>query len=148
MPNVAKVLKDEISRIARKESRTAIIPLTKQVRELRQTLNQQKRQLAQLGKTLKVPAPARKAFPSAGKPSPEETTRSIRMTPASVRRLRGKLKLSQRQFGLLLEVTANTVLRWEAGQIAPRQANKNTFAQLRKLGVREVRKRLEELEQK
>ena len=43
MPNIAQLLKDEISRLARKEVRAAsVAPLQQQIRELKKTNRQQR----------------------------------------------------------------------------------------------------------
>ena len=42
MPNIAQLLKDEISRLARKEVRAASAPLLQQIRELKKTSRQQR----------------------------------------------------------------------------------------------------------
>ena len=42
MPNIAQLLKDEISRLARKEVRAASAPLQQQIRELKKTNRQQR----------------------------------------------------------------------------------------------------------
>jgi len=146
MPDVATTLKQEIARLSRKEVRAVVNPLKKQVQELREAIRDQKQTIAQLEKTvarLSVLAPVEDATPS---PAPDETVK-VRMTPASIKKLRQRLRLSQRQLGLLMGASTNSVLRWEAGKSAPRQANKAAFATLRRIGVREAKQRLAELEE-
>ncbi len=50
MPNVAAVLKEEITRLARKEVKDEVGPLKKTVAEQRRTIAELKRQVAILGR--------------------------------------------------------------------------------------------------
>jgi DNA-binding XRE family transcriptional regulator len=139
MPDIARVLKDEINRLARRQVRAMNKSLVKQVRELRQITSGQKDRIARLERTigrLQIGTDVRPV--AAG----GEEASAVRMGPASVKRLRDRLKLSQKELGQLLGVSGNTVLRWEAGKAAPRKAHKPQFAELRDIGVREARKRL------
>ena len=46
------------------------------------------------------------------------------------------------KMGKLLNVSTNTIVRWEAGTSKPRAAYRHGIAQLRTMGVREVKKML------
>ena len=48
MPNIAQLLKDEVSRLARKEVRAASAPLQQQIRELKKTNRQQREAIEML----------------------------------------------------------------------------------------------------
>ncbi|MCZ6635305.1 MAG: helix-turn-helix domain-containing protein [bacterium] len=140
MPNLAKILKDEISRLARKEAKAVAQPIALQVRDLKKTATQQKRQIAQLQKKLgKKPDQTATGSIQVGSKIPE---RSIRISPASIRKHRQRLGLSQREIGLLLDVSTLTVCKWESGNTTPRGRNRKTIAELRKMGIREIRDRL------
>ena len=142
MPNVAQVLKDEIRRIARREIRTVCDPLKDQVRTLKDTVKAQKETITRLEKT--VSALNGQAASDAGKPeSAEDSKPKLRITPGWVKRQRTRLKLSQRELGKVMDVSTNTVVRWEAGTSKPRATHLENFAKLRTLGVRAVKKLLE-----
>ena len=52
MPNLAVLLKDEISRLARKEVRASCGPLNDQVRDLKNTVRQQRASISRLDSTV------------------------------------------------------------------------------------------------
>ena len=143
MPNIAQLLKDVISRLARKEVRAASAPLQQQIRELKKTNRQQReaidalqRRVGQLqalassptDKILKAPAIAE--------------DRQIRLSGTSIKKHRKRLGLSQGELGQLLNVSTNTIVRWEQNKSKPREAYRAGIAQLRTMGVREVKKLL------
>jgi len=140
MPNVGLVLKEEITRLARKEIRAACDPLRKQVRSLRDKVKQQQAVVARLERALSKAA-AESTDPRTSLYAPEqkdEKTRA-RATPASIRRHRLRLGLSQADLGELLGVSTNTVVRWEAGTSKPRAQHRAALIKLRGLGVRELK---------
>ena len=143
MPNVAQVLREEITRLARKEVRASCDPLRKQVRSLRQTVKNQQEIITRLDKALAKMANLSTGT-SASLYAPEESETRARVTPASIKRHRGRLRLSQAELGALLDVSTNTIVRWEAGTSRPRIQHRAALIRLRDLGVREVRKMLEE----
>ena len=145
MPNLAALLKEEISKIVRKE-------VQDQVRELKQTVREQRDALARLEKQ-SGPAKAKAAKkPAAKKPavkkpaakvskSPAEDKRKQpRISPNTIKKHRKRLKLSQAELGELLNVSTNTVLRWEAGTSKPRSKHLPGLAQLRTISMRELKK--------
>ena len=71
----------------------------------------------------------------------------VRVHRGSVRKHRERLSISQREMALLLDVSTLTVSNWETGKTSPSGKNKLAFAELRKMGVREVWDRLERLEE-
>jgi DNA-binding transcriptional regulator YiaG len=144
MPNIAKILKDEISRLARKEAKALVLPVASQVRDLKKTIIQQKRQIAELQKELGK-KPDQTATGSI-QVDPKIPEKSIRIAPASLRKHRQRLRLSQREMGLLLNVSTLTVCKWESGNTTPRGQNRKTIAELRKMGIREVRDRLKKIQ--
>ena len=147
MPNLATLLKEEISKIVRKE-------VQDQVRELQKTVREQRDALARLEKQ-SGPAKAKAAAkPAAAKPTAAEPAakvrkapagtgdkrKQIRISPNTIKKHRRRLKLSQAELGELLNVSTNTVLRWEAGTSKPRGKHLPGLGQLRSMGLREVKK--------
>ncbi len=147
MPNVAQVLKEEISRLARKEIRASCDPLRKQVQSLRRTVRTQQETIDKLERALSkmVELTATDTGTSLYAPAQEkEQSSRARVTPASIRRHRLRLGLSQAQLGGLLNVSTNTIVRWEQGSSKPRVQHRTALLRLRSLGVRDVKQILEE----
>ena len=147
MPNIAQLLKDEISRLARKEVRAASAPLLQQIRELKKTNRQQReaidlllRRVDQLQALTISPADKILKAPSIGKDL------QIRLSGTSIKKHRKRLGLSQGELGQLLNVSTNTSVRWEQDKSKPREAYRAGIAQLRTMGVREVKKLLDSVE--
>lgn len=141
MPNVAAVLKGEITRLSSKAVRHHIAPIRSatnthrsQIAELKRQLHALQRQVALLQRL------AEKALPR----EPEAAGKQIRFTAKGLRSLRSRLDLSAEEFGQLVEATGKTVYSWEGGA-SPRAKYLPAIAALRKIGKREARKRLEEL---
>ena len=140
MPNLAALLKEEISKIARKE-------VQDQMRELKKTVGEQRAALARLEKQI-GPAKAKAAAKSAAaKPAAKVSEapagakeKPIRISPDTILKHRKRLKLSQAELGKLLNVSTNTVLRWEAGKSKPRSKHLPGLDQLRSISLREVKK--------
>ena len=143
MPDVAKILRNEITKLAKKEVKQALEPLKEQVRELGKTVRAQRKQISELGKQLPrkvdtVTAP--KAEVEAPRKEPK-----IRISKGSVKRHRSRLGLSQKEMGLLVGVSALSVSNWETGKMSPRGRNRQAFAELRNIDAPEARLRLEKL---
>ena len=145
MPNLATILKDEIGRLARKEARAVCGPIQDQVRDLKKTVRQQRdlisrleKQIGQLKAVSAKPSEKILSAPDVGQSA------QIRLSASSIKKHRKRLKLSQTELGQLLNVSTNTILRWEAGTSKPRESYRPGIAQLRTMGVREVKKLLGE----
>tara|TARA_Y100000588_G_scaffold77505_1_gene80791 strand:+ start:1977 stop:2402 length:426 start_codon:yes stop_codon:yes gene_type:complete len=139
MPDVAQVLKAEIRRVARSEFKAQMATVKAQIKLLKKTVRMQRETIAQLQKTT---SQGNQRHRSDDVEDAKEGT-SARITPASIKRHRQRLKLSQRELGKLMRVSTNTIVRWEAGTSAPRARHKGNLAEMRGLGRREVVKLLE-----
>ena len=84
--------------------------------------------------------------PDVAAPIAEEQASSARISVASIRAQRKRLRLSQREKGLLLDVSTMTISRWERGQATPRGKNRDAFITLRGMARPEAKERLEKLE--
>ncbi|MBI2504041.1 MAG: helix-turn-helix domain-containing protein [Candidatus Latescibacteria bacterium] len=139
---MAQVLKAEMRRLGRSEVLKEFLPLRDQVLELKEQLRGQRKRIEELEKRLKqARSPARTPKLKAVK---EEAADKARLSPASIKRHRLRLKLSQRELGVLLAVSTQAVVQWEAGRSAPRPLYRARLVQLRQMGQREVRRLLEE----
>lgn len=139
MPNVAQVLKEEISRIARKEVKNLIEPLENEIARLRKLISEQKKKTAVVDKII---AKEEKKRAAVLKPVPAAELNKHRLSGNLIGKLRKKLKLSRREMADLLDVNQNSVFLWEQGKIEPRDAAKARIIGLRKLSPRKAQKLL------
>ncbi|HEX6832817.1 MAG TPA: helix-turn-helix transcriptional regulator, partial [Rudaea sp.] len=140
VPNLAKTLKDEIIRLARREARAQTAALHRASAGYRREIAALKRQNATLGRTLKALSkqPAQSQQPAA----PAE---KLRFRADGFKTLRAKLGLSAEQMGALLGVSGQSVYLWERKRATPRRSVLPAIAQLRTLGKRQVMQKLEEI---
>ncbi len=146
MPDIASVLKEEMRRLARSEVKKEIAPLKKRIQALRKTIAQQREHTAKLEKKISQAAGRAAKTPDVAAPIAGEQVSSARITVASIRAQRKRLRLSQREMGLLLDVSSMAISRWELGQAKPRGKNRDAFIVLRGMGRPQAKERLEELE--
>ena len=141
MPNLSSVLKSEITRLARKEIKSAVEPIRKAGSEQRREIAELKRQIALLQRGLK----ASHKKPKGDAPAAGEPVRNMRFVPKGLKSLRARLGLSASDFGLLVGASGQSVYNWEAGKSVPREAQQVALSAARGLGKREAAKRLEAL---
>ncbi|MEI6166515.1 MAG: hypothetical protein WCS52_04915 [bacterium] len=148
MPNIVKVLREEIIRIARKEVKSSVVPMRKPAAKIRLDVADLKGRVLLLEKELKrltllainlastQPAPAE---------APEEGRAWI--SGKGIKTLRRKLGLSQKEFGKLTGVTSHAVMLWEGkpGMLKFRDKTKVAVMAVRGIGKVEARKRLDEM---
>jgi DNA-binding transcriptional regulator YiaG len=145
MPNIGSILKEEIARISRKQSRSETEQLKKANAHYRGEIAQLKRRLqaleAQVKRLGKVSARGDGAAASAD----DESKTQIRYSAKSLASQRRRLGLSAASLAKLLGVSALSVYKWESGNTRPRQKQIEAIASLRHIGRREAQKRLEEM---
>jgi DNA-binding transcriptional regulator YiaG len=141
MPNIASVLKDEISRLARKELRSDTDSLKKAVSHYRSEIAALKRRIETLERQQKRVA---KAIPT-NTPIDDQEDTNLRFRAAGFAQHRKRLGLSAREMGMLLDASSLSVYKWEKGESKPRAKHLQAIAEVRKMGKREATKRLEEL---
>lgn len=141
--NIAAVLKNEISRVARKEVRSETQQLKKSVVHYRAEIAALKRRLAELERA------AKRDRKAPGKPAVavESTEKPQRMTfsASGLAAQRKKLGLSANELGALVGVTGQSIYKWEQGKAKPRSAQLMALRALRTLGKKAVATRLAEL---
>jgi len=144
MPNIASVLKAEISRIARKEGRSETEALKKAVSAQRSDIVALKRRVQELEKGLKAVTngAARERGPATSAVEGDGETDGLRFRASGMASNRKRLGLSAEDFGLLVGATGQSVYSWEAGKSKPRSKNLAAIAALRGVGKREVSTRL------
>ena len=141
MAKIEAVIREAILRGARKELRRASAPLRREVRRLRQAVRQLRKDAAAGQDTA-----ARLARLEGDRPwrptATEAQLKKARLSPRLIRKLRGRLALSQAALGRLVGVTAAAVVSWELGRSTPADQNRGALVGLRRLGRREVRRLL------
>ena len=146
MPNVASMLKQEITRLARREARAHTGPLHKTVTRLRKVVGELKRENARARADI---SRLIRQMPVGVIPRVTENEPiKARYSAKSVAAQRKRLNLSAAQFGALLGVTGHTIYSWEQEKSRPRAAQLAAFAAVRGIGKREAGERLEELQTK
>jgi DNA-binding transcriptional regulator YiaG len=143
MPNIGTVLKAEISRLARKESRGQIDATRKAAAQHRRDIATLKRQVAQLERQVKLLS--RKTLGATPAASVDAPARRVRFVAKGLRTQRGKLGLSAAQFGALIGVSAQSIYNWERESAYPRGEQLAKLAALRGIGKREAEARLAQL---
>jgi DNA-binding transcriptional regulator YiaG len=145
MPNVVAVLKEEITRLARKELRNQTGWMKKASAQYRRDIAALKRQVAKLQRQVShggehVPGK------TAAQPGDETATR-VRFTAKRLRSQRIRLGLSAGDFARLVGVSPKSVYKWELGTARPRKGHLSVLASLREIGKKEARTRLAQLDQ-
>ena len=147
MPNIAKVLKDEIARVAKKQVKSFVTPLHHQQVALKKALVVLKRTMAGLEKNtaqLVKESASRAAAAPAVEPAAESGKR-MWIFSKGIRSMRKKLNVSQAEFAKLIGVSAQAVTLWEnkGGKLDLRQSTKQALVAIRGIGAREARRRLD-----
>lgn len=143
LTNIGAVLKQEISRLTRKELRSETQSLKKASVQYRAEIAALKRrtvaleqQLSRLAKTISN---------NVGVKADSEVTGKVRFTAKGFKSLRQRLGLSAMEIGTLLDVSAPTIYNWEAGNSSPRSRQLERIVVLRGMGKREIRAILQNL---
>jgi DNA-binding transcriptional regulator YiaG len=138
MPNIASILKAEITRIARKQIRGEIETLKKSVSNYRSEIAALRRRSQSLEQALKrVQSSVPKSEPVAGNPA----EKALRFSAKGLAKQRQRLGLSADAVGTLVGASGQSVYNWEAGKARPRANHLAAIAALRglsKTGAAEV----------
>lgn len=142
MPNLANILKQEITRLARKEVRTELESLKKNASLARaENASLKKRVLA-------LEQEAKRLSRGTTRPAPTSTPgdqQHRRFRADGLRSHRQRLELSARDYGLLVGASALSVYKWESGQSQPRPKALASLVAVRRIGKREAISRLDSL---
>jgi DNA-binding transcriptional regulator YiaG len=140
MANIGSLLKDEISRLSRREIRKAIAAMQRASASYRRDIAALKRQVAALQKK-SASLEKRAGFAAKGQ-SAESPDRPVRFVAKGLRSLRSRLGLSAPQLALLLGVSEQSVYNWETRKATPRKEQLAGIVALRGVGKREAHERL------
>jgi DNA-binding transcriptional regulator YiaG len=144
MPNIGAILKDEISRLCRREIRKQVQPVRKVSAGYRRDIAALKRQVQELQR--RTSALAKRAVQVGGNNDKAgEPARASRFVAKGLRSLRARLGLSASDLARLMSVSDQSIYNWELKKTSPRKEQLATLATIRSLGKREAHSRLEAL---
>lgn len=137
MPNIAAILKAEISRVARKEVRGETLALKKAVAAYRREIAALKRRAQALEQSVRSQSRTTSSAAVELK-SGEVTPNVMRFSAKGLRSQRARLGLSAADVGVLLGATAQSVYNWEQGKSRPSARHMPAVVALRGLGRRQA----------
>ena len=145
MSDVAAVLKEEITRLARKEVKQQVGPLKNTITEQRRTIAGLNRQVVALVSNQAFLQQQEKRRLTE---APEaDAAEGARFSPKWVKTHGQRVGLSAKDYGLLVGVSAQTIYSWESGKSKPRATALAGWGNVRGIGKREASRRLELLEE-
>ena len=149
MSNIAQALKAEIIRLSRKEVKANVTPLKKSNFALKKAVWDLKNSVSFLtAENKRLSAICNSA--QGNQPAiPPEAAEKARFTSKGIRILRTKLGLSQELFAKLLGVSSQAVYAMEhkeGRRLKLRPATMSNLLSVRRMGKREVKRMLEEIE--
>lgn len=141
MPNVASVLREEITRLARKEARRHVAPIKKINADLRSTVSGLRGEVAALKRKVRfLEGQERRRLKKAPKAA---VAGDVRFSANWVKADRQRLGLSAKDYGRLVGVAGLTIYNWESGKSRPRPKQLAAWAEVRGIGKREAERRLD-----
>lgn len=142
MTNLVAALKDEITRLARKEIKGESESLRKSTTRHRAEIAALKRRMDQLEKQFhrleRLLGQKQGSAANSQVVHGEAVARDIRFSPRGLRTHRERLSLSAADLGQVLGVSPATIYNWETGKSRPRSGQLTAIAQFRRMGKREV----------
>jgi DNA-binding transcriptional regulator YiaG len=141
MSNIATVLKQEITRLARKEAKAQTAALHKANAHYRRDIARLKRQAIELSKQVSFLENQERR--RAAKGAPKANVEGRRFSSRGLKAHREKIGLSASDYARLVGVTGQTIYNWEGGKSRPREEQLSSLLAVKEQGAREARKRLE-----
>lgn len=135
MPNIASVLKDEITRLCKKEIRAQVEPLKSASSHYRRDIAELKRRIGELERQI---GKLHKQVPET-RSDPAEDGRPLRFVAKGLSSLRKRLGLSIEDFAKVLDVSPQSIYNWQTGKTVPRRAQLEKLASVRSMGKREAK---------
>ncbi len=146
MPDVARVLREEVQRLAKRQVKAGLAPIKRDTVRLKKQVTDLRRELTALTRTSReLLARVTQVVATNEAEVATEQAATLRPSSKSLVRLRRRLALTQVEFGRLLGVSGQAVLYWErkGSRVRMRSANLAALAGIQKIGKREARRRLE-----
>jgi DNA-binding transcriptional regulator YiaG len=145
MGKVETVLKAEIARLSRRETRRLMTKHVEELRRLRRRMAELEHEVRAL-KAARAEEQIKTKIRAATETVAGGQATTVRMTPRLIRALRHRLGISQTELAKLVGVSTVAVGQWESGRSRPRAESKARIAALRSVGRREVRRLLAKAE--
>ena len=139
MPNIANVLREEITRLSRREIKKMTAGLQRSSAAHRRDLAALKRQIAALERTIKQSS---RQSPRAETEAEETGGKPMRFVAKGLRSLRHRLGLSAPQFGTLVGASGQSVYNWESKKAVPRRSQLAVIASVRGISKGEAMARI------
>jgi DNA-binding transcriptional regulator YiaG len=139
MSTFATQLKSEIGRIAKKEARAETSTLKKSNAQFRSDIAALKRRLSQLESLAKK---LHKQIPPSRPLEASTSSENLRFRVEGFAALRKKLGLTANEMGAIVGVSGQSIYKWEQGKAKPRASQLKAISAVRKMGKREVEKKL------
>jgi len=139
VPNVVTVLRQEILRLARKESKQQLATSKSLVLQHRRQIAELRKQVADLTREVRRLARQDRRVPAAKAAAPGKP---LRFSATRLRAQRIKLGVSAADFAKLVGASPQSVYNWETGVTRPRKEQIERIAAARGIGKREARERL------
>jgi DNA-binding XRE family transcriptional regulator len=136
------VLRNEITRLARKATRMEMTPAQKTMARQRHDIAKLKHSLAAVQKELLALKRAQPLAESIERNRPAGAARKVRYAAKSLRQHRERMGLSQADYAKLLGVSAQSIYNWEREAARPRPLQIERIAAVRALGKRAAAARL------
>lgn len=144
MPNIATALREEISRLARKEIKSQNAVLQRASVQYRRDIAALKRDAAALRK--RIVLLEKKAPKKLAQEVRESDAAKLRFVAKGFKSHRERLGLSAADVGKLIGVSEVSIYNWESGQTKPRAQHLPAVAAMRAMGKREALACLEQLQ--
>jgi len=143
MGKLEEALRSTILRLIRRELRASVVPLSRELRQLRRTVSPLRKTVSALEK-LAAEQVRRAQAETAQLQASGEEVKKARLSPTLIRSLRARLGVTQGELASLVGVSAGAVGGWEKGRIAPRGRNRAALVALRKLRRTDAKRLLSE----
>lgn len=144
MPNIASILKAEISRVARKEVRAEVLTLKKAVGAHRKDIAALKHRAQSLEQALRRFGRSQRTA-TAPVSADDAASGLRRFSPKGLLSLRSRLGLSAAECGMLVGASSQSIYNWEQGKARPSAKHLPAIAALRVMGKREATAKLASL---
>jgi DNA-binding XRE family transcriptional regulator len=143
MPNIGAAIREEITRLSRRETRSQLGLTRKATVQHRHDIASLKRKIAQLERQIALVS---RKLPGALTPSTNGAPATrVRFVPKGLRSQRERLGMSQNDLAKLLGVSGQTIYNWEHEVARPRSEQIVKIVAMRGWGKREAAARLEQL---
>lgn len=149
MPNIASVLKDEITRLARKEVVRQTEGLRSSISSYRSEIAALKRRNDALEKKVRKleRATLKPGSPRTSTPAEATSSRKHRFSAQRLAAHRQRLGLSAADYAALVGASSLSIYKWEKGDVRPRDKQLAALASIRGIGKQEAAERLAAIQQ-